>query len=532
MSTAVSKVIYNSDTLIDLTQDTVSPDKLLSGVTAHDASGKAIVGTYDPNAKVRPAFTNIYSASTRVYPYTIGTSSSLTPFASQQYLKSEHIASGTSINSTHYYFQAMYYEMDGSATATFTLSSDKTFVTPTGTSTLSGSGWAYCCGKSMSVNSTQFGISSSNCTGNGTITYLYCIDLTALVDAGTITSTDINDAIELFGELPLVPGQDYDGSSGGSSGGIDTSDATATASDIASGKTAYVKGSKITGDLVTYTGLAMTAGSASTAKPTEGTNSSGDKVIVNSMTLSADRLIRAGNISVKLLAKNFGDAQPNDVVAGKTFTSTAGAVVTGTYTPSSGLDTSDATATADTILSGKTAYVKGSKVTGTCTYDADTSDATAAASDIASGKTAYVNGTKITGTATSSGGSSGLPSTITAGDTPVMASFTGSKITSSTVTNTNLSLTITKAGTYRFYVSASMASSYGTSQPIVYLYKNGTSVGSHSITSTTYSAVSFDVTCASGDVIKVYGQAAGSNWSSTPVTVISLVACIDWDNGM
>lgn len=42
---AVNKVVYNGDTLIDLSSDTVTADKLLQGVTAHDAAGNLIVGT-------------------------------------------------------------------------------------------------------------------------------------------------------------------------------------------------------------------------------------------------------------------------------------------------------------------------------------------------------------------------------------------------------------------------------------------------------------------------------------------------------
>lgn len=41
----VNKVIYGGKTLIDLTGDTVSADKLLSGITAHDKSGASITGT-------------------------------------------------------------------------------------------------------------------------------------------------------------------------------------------------------------------------------------------------------------------------------------------------------------------------------------------------------------------------------------------------------------------------------------------------------------------------------------------------------
>lgn len=45
----ISKVVYGGKTLIDLTSDTVTADKLLSGVIAHDKSGAAITGacTFD-----------------------------------------------------------------------------------------------------------------------------------------------------------------------------------------------------------------------------------------------------------------------------------------------------------------------------------------------------------------------------------------------------------------------------------------------------------------------------------------------------
>jgi hypothetical protein len=66
-----------------------------------------------------------------------------------------------------------------------------------------------------------------------------------------------------------------------------------------------------------------------------------------------------------------------------------------------GTDTTDATATAGDIMSGKTAYGAAGKITGTHVCSGvDTADATATAEDIMSGKTAYVNGGKVTGTLT------------------------------------------------------------------------------------------------------------------------------------
>ena len=43
----VNKVVYGNRTLIDLTSDTVTKDKILSGFTAHEKSGTIITGTCD-----------------------------------------------------------------------------------------------------------------------------------------------------------------------------------------------------------------------------------------------------------------------------------------------------------------------------------------------------------------------------------------------------------------------------------------------------------------------------------------------------
>jgi len=185
----------------------------------------------------------------------------------------------------------------------------------------------------------------------------------------------------------------------------------ATSDKILSGYTAYVKGNTITGSIP----------SKGAATYTPGTS---NQTIASGQYLSGAQTIKG---DANLVAAN--------IAKGKSIFG-----ISGTYT-------SDANAVAGNILSGKTAYVNGSKITGSMpsrsatTYtpgtsnqtiasgqylsgaqtikgDANlvaaniakgksifgisgtyTSDATATAADIKSGKTAYVNGSKITGTA-------------------------------------------------------------------------------------------------------------------------------------
>lgn len=147
--------------------------------------------------------------------------------------------------------------------------------------------------------------------------------------------------------------------------GTDTSDATATAKDIARGKTAYVQGGKIAGDLYeNVEGKTKSYFTWGAENVTFKRDSDRDLINIKIHWFGNDEIMRIGSyMELGADATLFGDATAADVISGKTMTSTAGLKVVGTNTNDA--DTRDATATAADIAAGKTAYVQGAKVTGT-----------------------------------------------------------------------------------------------------------------------------------------------------------------------
>ena len=68
------------------------------------------------------------------------------------------------------------------------------------------------------------------------------------------------------------------------------------------------------------------------------------------------------------------------------------------------IDLTGDTVTADKVLTGYTAHDKsGETITGTCNYDVNSEDATVAVAEMLNGKTAYARGSKITGTMPNNG---------------------------------------------------------------------------------------------------------------------------------
>lgn len=214
--------------------------------------------------------------------------------------------------------------------------------------------------QTLNTTTTSYTIPAGYHNGSGKVTVKTetpSSSVTPSTEEQVITGADgaLLTKVTVEGDENLVAGNVRAGKSIFGVAGSFTSDANATAADMLLGKTAYVNGAKVTGNITTRTDSVYPLES-SIEPEANGTT----------YKLPIPEGYHDGTTSVAVEARS-QTITPTKEVQTAGWTSRFLTTVTVNPIPDEYITTTDADAVAGNILEGKTAYVKGVKVTGTMT---------------------------------------------------------------------------------------------------------------------------------------------------------------------
>lgn len=167
--------------------------------------------------------------------------------------------------------------------------------------------------------------------------------------------------------------------------GLDTSDATATSSDILQGKTAYAQGLKVTGTIPIKSQSDLAVNGPTVVVPTGYYASQSSKTVATTTQASPNITISNNGLITAEVVQSAGYIGGGTKSATKQLTTQAATTITPSKTTQTAVDKNVYTTGAITVDPISADYII-------------TTDATARAADILTGTSAYVNGVKVTGT--------------------------------------------------------------------------------------------------------------------------------------